>query len=324
MLTRLKTILPAFIGIFLLLASVWVIHQELQHYSAIEIWRNLTAIPQPQVQRAIALTWLSLLIFTGYDTLAVRYIRHPLPYLKTALAAVTSIPISNSVGFALLSGSAIRYRFYTAWGLSALQITQVIAFCNLSFWLGLFVVGGILFVGQPIALPSILHLPFATTQPIGIGFLLVIVGYLLFNLLWGRSGGRSLRDTREGSLQDTRKQSFQIPRLPIQLCLAQILVSSLDWILAATVFYTLLPVSSPIAFSAFFGVYLLAQFAGVISSVPGGLGVFETVMLLLLSPNVSSPVLLGFLLAYRAIYYLLPLAIAVALLGSYELYQRLR
>lgn len=315
MLTRLKTILPALIGVSLLLASLWVIHQELQSYSALEIWRNLTAIPQPQVQRAIALTLFSLLVFTGYDTLAARYIRHPLPYFKTALAAATSIPISNSVGFALLSGSAIRYRFYAAWGLSPLQITQVIAFCNLSFWLGLFVVGGILFVGQPIALPSILHLPFATTQPIGVGFLLIITVYVLLNALW-RSPSRSL--------QDTRKESFQIPRLPIQLCLAQILVSSLDWTLAATVFYTLLPIPSPISFSAFFGIYLLAQFAGVISSVPGGLGVFETVMLLLLSQNVSSPVLFGLLLAYRAIYYLLPLGIAVALLGSYELYQRLR
>ena len=318
--TRLKAILPAFIGISLLLASLWVIHQELQNYSATEIWRNLTAIPQPQVQRAIALTLLSLLVFTGYDTLATLYIHHPLPYLRTALAAVTSIPISNSVGFALLSGSAIRYRFYAAWGLSALEITQVIAFCNLSFWLGLFVVGGILFVGQPIALPSILHLPFATTQPVGIGFLLVIAGYLLFNLLW-RSPSRSLRDTRKGTLQG---KAFVIPRLPIQLCLAQILVSSLDWTLAATVFYTLLPISSPLSFSAFFGVYLLAQFAGVISSVPGGLGVFETVMLLLLSQSISSPILLGLLLAYRAIYYLLPLGIAVTLLGSYELYQRLR
>ena len=315
MLTRLKTLLPALIGVFLLLASLWVIHQELQNYSAVEIWRNLTAIPQPQVQRAIALTLLSLVVFTGYDTLAVLYIQHPLPYLKTALVAATSIPISNSVGFALLSGSAIRYRFYADWGLSALQITQAIAFCNLSFWLGLFVVGGILFVWQPIALPSILHLPFATTQPVGIVFLTVIAGYLLFNLLW-RSGGRSL--------QDIRKQSFQVPRLPIQLCLAQILVSSLDWTLAATVFYTLLPIPSPISFSAFFGIYLLAQFAGVISSMPGGLGVFETVMLLLLSQNVSSPVLFGLLLAYRAIYYLLPLGMAVTLLGSYEIYQRLR
>jgi glycosyltransferase 2 family protein len=318
MLTRLKTLMPALIGVSLLLASLWVIHQELQNYSAIEIWRNLTAIPQPQVQRAIALTLLSLLVFTGYDTLAAHYIHHPLPYLKTALAAATSIPISNSVGFALLSGSAIRYRFYAAWGLSALQITQVIAFCNLSFWLGLFVVGGILFMWQPIALPSILHLPFATTQPVGIGFLLVIAGYLLFNLLRGRS---SFRDTRKGSLQ---VKTSVIPRLPIQLCLAQIIVSSLDWTLAATVFYTLLPTSSLISFSAFFGIYLLAQFAGVISSVPGGLGVFETVMLLLLSQNVSAPVLFGLLLAYRAIYYLLPLAIAVTLLGSYELYHRLR
>ncbi len=74
---------------------------------------------------------------------------------------------------------------------------------------------------------------------------------------------------------------------------------------------------------AFFGIYLLAQLAGVVSNVPGGLGVFETVILLLLKSFISSATLFGALLAYRAIYYLLPLCIAVLLLGIYELRQRL-
>jgi glycosyltransferase 2 family protein len=316
--TRLKALLPSLVGLILLTASIGVIYQELRQYSAIAIWRSLTAIQSGQVQGAIGFTLLSLLVFTGYDTLSTWAIHQPLPYFKSALAATTSIPISNSVGFALLSGGAIRYRLYSAWGFSALQIAQIIAFCNLSFWLGLFVVGGILFIGQPISLPPILHLPFTTTQPIGILFLSVIVGYLLLNALRRRAASQ----IPQGSPQSASTKA--IPRLSIQVCLAQIIISSLDWTLAATVFYTLLPASTSISYSAFFGFYLLAQFAGVVSNVPGGLGVFETVMLLLLSPHLSTPVLLGILLAYRAIYYLLPLAIAIALLGTYELYQRLR
>lgn len=101
---------------------------------------SLTAIPKPYVILAIALTLINYVLFTGYDTLAVYHLRQPLSYRRTALVAIISYAISNSVGFALLSGSAIRYRFYSAWGFSVAKIAQIIAFCNLSFWLGLFAV----------------------------------------------------------------------------------------------------------------------------------------------------------------------------------------
>jgi hypothetical protein len=93
------------------------------------------------------------------------------PIERRRLVAVISYAISNSVGFALLSGSAIRYRFYTAWGLTAWQIGQIIAFCNLSFGLGLFAVGGLVFAVEPLSVPGILHLPFATVHPLGVMFL---------------------------------------------------------------------------------------------------------------------------------------------------------
>lgn len=89
--------------------------------------------------------------------------------------------------------------------------------------------------------------------------------------------------------------------------------------LAAAAFYVLLPASASVSRSSFFGAYLLAQIAGVVSNVPGGLGVFETVMLLLLSSFISSATILGALLVYRGIYYFLPLIVAALLLGTYEL-----
>lgn len=304
---RIKHLLPALLTLVLMLAAFWVIYQELQHYSAQEVWRSLTTIPRGQIGWAIVLTLLNVLVFTGYDTLASFYIRHPLPYWKTALSGATSIPVSNTIGFALLSGSAIRYRFYAPWGLTALQIAQIIAFCNLSFWLGLFVVGGVLFSAQPIAIPAVLHLPFATTQPIGVLFLSIIAAYVGINLLNRRS---------------LRIRSLVIPHVPMPLCAGQLLVSSLDWTLAATVFYALLPSSANVSYSAFFAIYLLAQFAGVVSNVPGGLGVFETVILLLLSGQVATPLLFGVLIVYRCVYYLLPLSLAIVLLTGYELRQR--
>jgi uncharacterized membrane protein YbhN (UPF0104 family) len=298
--------LPPLLGIILLGSSIWAISRELQHYHPTEILRSLTAIPKFKLLTAIALTLLNCLIFTGYDTLALRYIRHPLSYYNTALAAITSIPIANSVGFALLSGSAIRYRFYAPLGLTPTHIAQVIFFCNLSFWLGLFAVGGVVFLFVPVDVPTLLHLPFKSAHSIGIIFLSFISAYLFWNL---------------SDRQPLQLKHWVIPHVSIQICLTQIVISSLDWALAAAVLYVLLP-SSALSYSDFLSVYLLGQLAGLISNVPGGLGVFETVILLLLSSSISSVALFGSLLTYRAIYYLLPLSIAVVMLGRYELQQR--
>lgn len=296
--------LPAGLGILLFGLSIWAIRQELRQHTPSEIWSSIRAIPAELVGVAIVLTLLNYWTLTGYDTLASHYVRQPLPYRKTALAAITSYAISNTVGLALLSGSAIRYRFYSAWGVPAGKIAQIIAFCNLSFWLGLFAVGGILFIIEPIAVPTLLKLPFASVHPIGISFLVVIVAYLLWSVLSSRS---------------LQIAGWTIPHLPIQLSLAQIVITSVDWALAAAVLYQLLPSAAPLSYAGFFGIYLLAQIAGIVSNVPGGLGIFETVMLLLISPPVAANDLFGALLAYRVIYYFLPLGIAIVLLGLYEL-----
>lgn len=305
-LKRSLKLLPSCLGLILLGVSIWVIDRELQHYPPEEIWRSLSAIPIHQITLAIIFTILNCIVFTGYDKLAVQSI-HNLPYRKTTLVSLTAIPISNTIGFALLSDGAIRYRFYHTWGLSAMEITQVIAFCHLSFWLGLFVMGGITFLIEPIAIPNLLHLPFKTVHPLGWLFLSIIAAYVIWNGLSRRS---------------FRIKTWAIPRLSLSLCLAQIAIAALDWALSAAVLYVLLPATIALSYPAFFGVYLLAQFAGVISTVPGGLGVFETVILLLLNNSVSSSLLLGTLLAYRVIYYLLPLVGALGLLGLYELRQR--
>jgi uncharacterized membrane protein YbhN (UPF0104 family) len=233
------------------------------------------------------------LVMTGYDALAVRSIGDTLPFAKTALTAIISYGISNTVGLALLSSSAIRYRFY-AGKLSPLQIAQVIVFCNSSFWLGLCAVAGGIFLLHPIAVPAKIPLPFSSVQPLGIGLLVVVGAYAGWNLF-------SARALRVGN--------WVLPHLPIGLCLGQIAIAAADWFLAAMVFYV---------FPNFFGIYLLAQVAGIVSNVPGGLGVFETVMLLFLAPASSSASLLGILLIYRGIYYFLPLIVGLLLLGWYE------
>lgn len=301
---KLTRVAPILLSLLLFGISLWAITQELRNYDLQDIINNLTTIPRPYLILAIALTLVNYILFTGYDILAIYHLRQSLPYRRAALVAIVSYAISNSVGFALLSGSAIRYRFYSAWGFSAAKIAQIIAFCNLSFWLGFFAVGGVIFALQPIATPELLRIPFESVRPVGYIFLGIIAAYLLWSGL---------------SQKPLKIKKLEFPHLPVKLSLIQIALTSLDWMLAAAVLYVLLPVPKNLSYFSFFGIYLLGQLAGIISNVPGGLGVFETVLVLLLAPVISPDRLLGVLLAYRGVYYFLPLGISMLMLGLYEL-----
>lgn len=301
---KLSKFVPIAVSLLLFGLSVWAIAQQLQKYKLQDIVTSLQGISGTGILLALGLTLLNYVFLTGYDALATRYVRQPLSYPKVALVSVISYAISNSIGFALLSGSAIRYRFYSKWGFSAGKIAQIITFCNLSFWIGLFAVGGITFVVEPLTVPKQLRLPFTSIHPVGYGFLIAIVAYLIWSII----GQRSLRI-----------KGWVLPHLPIQLSLAQIAITACDWLLAAAVLYVLLPPTVSLSFFGFFGIYLLAQLTGIISNVPGGLGVFETVLVLLLAPPIAPDKLLGALLAYRAIYYFIPLLVGVLLFIGYEL-----
>ncbi|MHC5859791.1 lysylphosphatidylglycerol synthase domain-containing protein [Nostoc sp.] len=304
MLKKLRLNFSSLFGLLLLVLSLWAIASELRQYNYRDILNSLAAIPKSRLSWAIWLTALGYLVMIGYDILGFHYINRSLSWNKIAFTSFISSAFSNTIGFALLTGSAIRYRFYSSWGVSAVAIAQVIAFANFTFWLGMFAVAGLIFVINPLTIPTQLHLPFATVRPIGVIFLLLIAIYLL--------GSIFIRQPLT-----IRQQEFRFPSLPISL--AQIAISSFDWILAAAVLYAILPSNTPLSYLEFLGIYLLGMFAGVVSNIPGGLGVFETVILLFLSDKISAAAVLGSLLAYRGIYYFLPLLIAAGLLGIYEI-----
>ena len=301
---KLSKFIPIIVSLLLFGLSIWAIAQQLQKYKLQDIITSLQGISSMGILLALGLTLLNYAFLTGYDVLATRYVRQPLSYPKTALVSAMSYAISNSIGFALLSGSAIRYRFYSRWGFSAGKIAQIIAFCNLSFWIGLFAVGGITFVVEPLTVPKQLRLPFTSIHPVGYGFLSLIAAYLIWSAI---------------AQKPLRIRQWVLPHLPLSLSLAQVAITACDWLLAAAVLYVLLPPTTSLSFFGFFGIYLLAQLTGIISNVPGGLGIFETVLVLLLSPPIAADKLLGALLAYRAIYYFMPLLAGIVLFIGHEL-----
>ena len=307
---RLRRLLP-FVKPLLILAlfalALRALQDTLSHYRYHDVVAYVSSLRADQIILAAVLTLLGYLVMTGYDTLAFRYIRHPRPYRKIALASFIGYAFNNNVGLSGLVGGSLRYRLYTAWRLSAVEIAKVIAFCTISFWLGFVLLGGTFFIVAPPEVPSAVHLPFHSVRILGLLLLLPAVVYLAWIAV------------RRRPIQ-IRQWEFDLPTLGVFG--AQVVISAIDWIIAAGVLYILLPDSLPLTFVHFLGIFLLAQIAGVISNVPGGLGIFEAVSLLFLAPFFSASAILGALVAFRVIYYLLPLFLATLLLATHEIIEK--
>jgi phosphatidylglycerol lysyltransferase len=286
--------------------GLWFLHGELARFHFADLVNYLRLFPAWKLLLAVTLTVAGYLTLTAYDVLALRYLRRDLPYRRVALAGFIGYAFSNNLN-ALVSGIPIRFRLYTAWGVPAGDIVRVIAFTIMGFWLGFLSLSGVTFTLFPQALPEGLRLPWITDRPLGIACLVLTGSYLAANFL-PRS---SLRIWR-----------WELPLPGPGWTLAQIGVASLDWSLAAAVLFVALPAGSDLSYPGFLGLFLLAQLLGLLSQSPGGLGVFDAAMVLLLAPALPAAEVLGALLVYRTLYYLLPLTLAALLLAMFEVYQR--
>ena len=307
---RFKRFLPLLRPILivaLFAVALRLLQDVLAHYRYHEVIRYLESLPPEQVLLSILLTLAGYFLMTGYDTLAFRYIHHPLPYRKIALASFIGYAFNNNVGLSGLVGGSLRVRLYSAWRLTAVEIARVIAFYTITFWLGFVLLGGTLFIVEPPPMPHTVHLPFNSIRVLGFVLLIPAIAYIAFLVI----RNKPVR---------IRQWEFELPQP--RLIAAQILISSADWMLAAAVLYILLPDALPIGFMPFLSAFLLAQIAGVASNVPGGLGVFEAIILLFLAPYYPASAILGALVAFRGIYYLLPLILATLLLAVHEILEK--
>lgn len=254
------------------------------------------------VALAVGFTALSFLALTFNDYDALAYIGHPLPWPQAALTAFSAYAVGNIAGFGPLSGGAIRYRAYSRLGLGPEEIGRVIAFVALAFGLGLAAITSLalLVVAEDAAGATGLH-------P---AMLRLIAGAMLGAILllfWLGRGGRRL---------PIAGRQLGLP--PAPLALRQFLVTVIDVTAAASVLYVLLPAGS-VGWPALLCIYAVALGLGVISHVPGGLGVFETVIVAGLGPSVDLESVLGALILYRLVYFVLPLVAATLVVGVGEL-----
>ena len=303
MLKRLTPFLGPALALVLLAAAGWAISAQLAGHSLQEILDTLVHETERDLALAFGLTAVNFAVLAGYDILALRYIGHPLPHLKAAFASFAGNAFSNTIGLSTLAGSSVRYRLYSSWGLTPGQIAKIVVFTTLTLWLGLFSIGGIIFTVRPLPLPDWITLPFSTTRPLGFILLLPPAIYLLAS-------------SRKEPIWRIGRFELLLPEFKSSLL--QVAVASLDWALAAAVLYALLPPWANVNFPLVLGAFLLGQIAGLISQVPGGLGVFESCLIFLLTPRIPAPALFAALVAYRLVYYAAPLIVASALLGLRE------
>ncbi|HEX9942713.1 MAG TPA: bifunctional lysylphosphatidylglycerol flippase/synthetase MprF [Thermoanaerobaculia bacterium] len=303
---RLAKLTP-FLSLLFFTLALWLLHRELRDFHYRDLIRFLEELPGDRVLLALGLTLCSYLALTGYDGLSVRYVGKRVAYWKIALAAFTSYALSNILGMPLLTGTPLRVRLYSGWGLTGIDVTRIVLFGYATFWLGFCSLSGTAFLLEPIAVPALLRLPMASARPVGFLFLGLVAAYLIACF--------------------ARRRPFMVKGMELAvprpgLALVQLAVGSLDWSLTGAVLYSLLPPSWNITFFHFLGVFLFAQVAGLLSHVPGGLGVFETMMVLLLPHELPRPQLLAAMVAFRGVYYLLPLLLAAVSLGVHEAFRR--
>jgi phosphatidylglycerol lysyltransferase len=267
----------------------------------------IAALPTFAILASTAFTAASFATLVGYDWSALRYVGQELPLRVMALASFCGYAIGNTVGLALLTGGSVRFRIYTAAGMSSEDVGRVALFCVVAFGFGVSAVSGLGVLLRPNLLSSTLNVPVAALQITSLMLVAGVAGFLMLCAL-----RRTLR---------WRHVSLPLPRPT--LVAGQLAISAVDLCLAAAALYVLLPDKAGLSFFGFLPLFCVAIVAGIMSHVPGGLGVFEAVIIFALGDKTAQGALVGALVIYRLIYYILPLLLAGSLLGLNELRQTL-
>jgi uncharacterized membrane protein YbhN (UPF0104 family) len=283
--------------------ALYLLYNVLSRYDPAQIAKSIFAIETSRLGLAMLFVAGSYLSITLADALAARYIGAKLPYRRVALASFVAISIGHTVGIAAASSGAIRYRFYSRWGIGAGDIARIILFCAMTAALGLAALSGLaLLLGAEVATGLLsLGQPFAFS-----------LGVLCLGLT-AMYAGLGLVTRAPLAIGH-----WKIPLPPLKLALEQTLVGTMDFCFVAAVLYELLSPATEVGYFGVVAVYVLANIASIVSHVPGGLGVLEAVVVLMI-PEAS---VVGALIVFRAIYFLVPFTLGVILFVAYELTNR--
>jgi phosphatidylglycerol lysyltransferase len=274
---------------------------------------SVLSVPRSALFGALAATVVGFIILLGYEWSASRFADVKLPLPALAFGGFNAFAIGNAVGLSMLSGGSVRYRLYARNGLGPGEVARMTLFASLSLGCALPVLAALATLSDLPAAATALRLPASVLAAIAVAILLGC-GALLVAISRRRLPEQPFA---HNLLIQVGRRTLRVPGL--RLAALQLLITALDVAAAATVLYLLLPEAPP--FGAFLLVYLLALAAGVLSHVPGGVGVFEAVLLAAFADQLGSAPLAAALLLYRLIYVVLPLLVACLLLLFNEAYR---
>ena len=272
------------------------------HYS--EILHTVRHMPSLSIALALLCTAISYLALTGYDASSLRYVGAKVKAPTIALTSFIAYALGNTIGLGVLTGGTVRMRLYTAAGVEATQVAKAIAFNASAFGLGMTTFGaaGLLWGTPHVA--GLLHISPLSIQILSGVTLLGVAGLIVFCM-------------RCRSLMLFGRWELKLPEAG--LAIRQLLISAADLGAAAAALWFLLPDhGTGLPLPTFAAFYAIAMALGVISHVPGGLGVFEAVILMAWGPHAPAGEIAGALVMYRIIYFLFPLMIAAILLAGLE------
>ena len=295
-------------SVTIFVASLAVLYVVLEEIDSAKVLAALAETGRDALWMALGFTVLSYALLTFYDALALRKLGLAIPYRTTALASYTSFSVSFTLGFPLVTAGTVRYWIYSKRGVRTAEVAKLTVIVAMTFWLGMAATLGVTLLYSADAIALLARATPLVMQGAGVAILVLVACYLA----WVAGGNRAI---------EVRGWRLELPGA--RMSVAQILLGAGDVCAAAMVLYVLLPAGHGIAFEAFLAIYVFACVVGIASHLPGGVGAFEATMLIGLAHLPREPVL-GALLLFRLIYYILPFVIALAMLGLYEISRRLR
>ena len=300
---RIKPVAPYLLTAGLFALGAFALYQLLKPVNFRDVMDQVRSTPWHIIALSLLAMFAGYAALIGYDWSALRYLGKKLPFPVIMTGGFLGYALGNTIGAGPVTGGAVRYRIYSSLGLTAYDIAAIAIFGSLAFGLGATIVGFGALAYHPYALQSLTSISPQILRWIGIVALVLSLGFLAALAL--RKSEITLRGHR-----------FRTPSLG--LLSGQLLFTATDILMAATVLYLLLP-PNDMGFATFLAVFAAAIFAGVASHVPGGVGVFETIIIAALPASVPVDQAAAGLLLYRLIYYLVPFALALVLLALSEL-----
>ena len=291
------------VSLTIIVIAVVVLYRILRDIDVEELIDALEATDWRTLIAAGAFVAAGYITLTFYDLFALRTIgRTEIPYRVAALAGFTSYAVGHNVGASVFSGGAVRYRIYSAWGLSVIEVTKICFVAGLTFWLGNATVLGLGILHAPQAARAIDQLPPWANRVLAVILLVLLAAYVAWVWVKPRVIGRD---------------GWQVTLPGGPLTLLQIGIGILDLSFCAAAMYMLVPDEPNLGFVTVAVIFVAATLLGFASHAPGGLGVFDAAMMVALWQFDKEDLLAGLLL-FRLLYYIIPFVISLAVLGIRE------